>query len=326
MQWFRIWNTFLNSPKWALVAKRAGCSKHEVIAVVLYLMDFASRNEERGSIEGFDEDEIEAVTDVTRDVTVRIVTELDALKRGPIANGKFKKWEKYQAIDPTAADRKRRQREREKEKEKQQLTKSSPETNPEIDKDAKSDVTGAKRDVTDVTRDVTPDKNRKEYTRTESSTPLTPLHETSDDVTNTEATETQARERGEVVNAGFFEPSFVKKVFEAENNPANASGFCTIDDIADAMNAMARSIGNAAAVQRELTNAMRKKSISSPISYVTSIVRQHEIDLAKANKPKGSISREEREAKKAAMKIQAARERAEIDAYNKAQAEKEKSP
>lgn len=114
MQWFRIWHGFIQSPKWTLVAQRANCSRGDVLNVALFLVDYASRNADRGSIEGADLDECEVVTGVTRNVTERVVTEITRLQRAPIAEMRWLNWDEYQPRDTTAAERMRRHREKKK--------------------------------------------------------------------------------------------------------------------------------------------------------------------------------------------------------------------
>lgn len=153
MHWWRMWHGFSNSPKWSLAANRAGCSRAEVITVVVYLMEMASVEDDRGSIDGFDLDECEAVTGVTRDVCGRILEQLSSLSKPVIEGQRFKNWEKHQPKDRTATERKRLQRDRERQSK-------------QLDSDC--DVTNRHASIPDVTRDVTPredtDTDKKEKT------------------------------------------------------------------------------------------------------------------------------------------------------------------
>lgn len=112
MQWFRLWHGFLQSPKWTLVAQRSGCSRGDVLNVALFLLDFSSRNGERGNFDGYDPDECEVLTGVTRNVTVVIVEEIGKLSRSPFEKMTWKNWGEFQPRDMTAAERMRRFREK----------------------------------------------------------------------------------------------------------------------------------------------------------------------------------------------------------------------
>ena len=153
MQWFRIWHGFLQSPKWTLVARRADCSRGDVLNVALFLVDYASRNADRGSIEGADLDECEVVTGVTRNVTERIIDEITKLQRSPIDDCRWSNWDEYQPKDGTAAERMRRYREKKKQ---------------ELSEDADPGESAAGVTSRRVTRNVTPEQNRTEQNKEES--------------------------------------------------------------------------------------------------------------------------------------------------------------
>lgn len=144
MQWFRIWHGFLQSPKWTLVAQRANCSRGDVLNVALFLVDYASRNADRGSIEGADLDECEVVTGVTRNVAERVTTEITRLHRAPIASNRWCNWDEYQPRDTTAAERMRRYREKKKQ---------------ELDGGSEGEARESERPARVVTRNVTPEQN-----------------------------------------------------------------------------------------------------------------------------------------------------------------------
>lgn len=54
MDWFRSWHGAPTDNKWLLIAKRAGVTPMMVSAVFWALLDYASQQEERGSVAGFD--------------------------------------------------------------------------------------------------------------------------------------------------------------------------------------------------------------------------------------------------------------------------------
>ena len=54
IEWFRSWHGAPTDNKWLVIAKRAGVPAGMVSAVVWALFDYASQNENRGSVEDFD--------------------------------------------------------------------------------------------------------------------------------------------------------------------------------------------------------------------------------------------------------------------------------
>jgi hypothetical protein len=156
MQWFRLWHGFLQSPKWTLVAQRAGCQRGDVLNVALFLLDYAARNADRGSIKGIDLDECEVVTGVTRNVTERCVTEITRLTRSPLMHDRWVNWDEYQPRDGTAAERMRRHRAKQKQ-----------EDGGEQPEEASATIVTLRP----VTRNVTPEQNRTEKNKKESRTP-----------------------------------------------------------------------------------------------------------------------------------------------------------
>lgn len=53
-EWFRSWHGAPTDSKFLLIAKRAQVAPGMVSAVYWALLDYASQNEPRGSVEGFD--------------------------------------------------------------------------------------------------------------------------------------------------------------------------------------------------------------------------------------------------------------------------------
>lgn len=113
MHWFKIHHGFSGNPKFGLVANQAGISKAIIIAISIELLEYASKNSPRGSIEGFDEDE------ASYNLGIEIVTLRNALQllrnRGFCYGNEITNWEHYQGSgDATNADRQRRHREKKK--------------------------------------------------------------------------------------------------------------------------------------------------------------------------------------------------------------------
>jgi hypothetical protein len=109
-KWFRSWHGAPTDNKFLLIAKRAQVAPGMVSAVYWALLDYASQNEPRGSVEGFDT-EIYAEWSKweERDVIAIIATLID---KKAIINGRIASWEKRQPKreDPGAADRMRKMR------------------------------------------------------------------------------------------------------------------------------------------------------------------------------------------------------------------------
>jgi hypothetical protein len=92
--WWRSWHGAPMDHKWAVIAARSGAKVGVVSAIAWALMDYASQNEDRGSVLGFDvelyavysgfsEDEIEAV--------LRAMNDKHFIEEGRLVN-----WEKRQ--------------------------------------------------------------------------------------------------------------------------------------------------------------------------------------------------------------------------------------
>lgn len=64
MDWLRLWHDMPNDPKWRAVARKSGQRIGDVVAVYLHMMVQASENEPRGSIEGWDDEDVAAALDM----------------------------------------------------------------------------------------------------------------------------------------------------------------------------------------------------------------------------------------------------------------------
>ena len=109
-EWFRSWHGAPTDNKFLLIAKRAQVAPGMVSAVYWALLDYASQNDPRGSVEGFDiETYAEWAGWEERDV-IAVIAALTAKKA--IIDGCIAAWEKRQPKreDPGAADRMRKMR------------------------------------------------------------------------------------------------------------------------------------------------------------------------------------------------------------------------
>lgn len=121
MDWFRSHHGAPTDPKWLMIARRANVTlghasvtPGHVASVWWALLDYASQHESRGSVTGFDAEELAAFYGYEEE---QIDAILAALREKDLitADDRLANWEKRQPAreDTTAAERKRRQRERE---------------------------------------------------------------------------------------------------------------------------------------------------------------------------------------------------------------------
>lgn len=117
IDWFRWHHGSVNDPKFGLIAKKAGASVAEVIAVWAAMLEAASIAEDRGNPGEIDFEALDfalGLQDGKAMAIYRYMTE-----RGIVAeDGRITSWDKRQPKrereDDSAAERKRRQRDREK--------------------------------------------------------------------------------------------------------------------------------------------------------------------------------------------------------------------
>lgn len=117
--WLKWFHGAVTDDKWPLIARKSGQPVAVVVAVWAALLECASQAEDRGSVEDFDAESMDAVLQVADGACAAIVAALSAGKRPRIVDGRIANWEKRQdepPQDPTGKERKRRQREREREK------------------------------------------------------------------------------------------------------------------------------------------------------------------------------------------------------------------
>src|ERR1700759_5196612 len=117
MQWVKGWSGAASDPKWLLVAKVASdvtvmpCNVGTVTSVSFALLDYASANEPRGSIKGFNSAVFSCWSGFDQLAIDAIILAME--KVGIIRDGLFVNWEKRQSEQVSAnAIRVRRHRER----------------------------------------------------------------------------------------------------------------------------------------------------------------------------------------------------------------------
>ncbi|MFM9928248.1 hypothetical protein VLK31_35135 [Variovorax sp. H27-G14] len=117
MHWFRWHHGTVTDPKFGLIAKKAGTSVAEVIAIWAYLLEAASASEERGHPGTPDFESIDFALGVDEGATARVYGLMQDRALIDSDTGRLAAWERRQPKrerdDETSSDRKRRQRERE---------------------------------------------------------------------------------------------------------------------------------------------------------------------------------------------------------------------
>lgn len=117
MHWFRWHHGTVTDPKFGLIAKKAGTSVAEVIAIWAYLLEAASASEERGNPGVPDFESIDFALGVDEGVTERVYGLMQGRSLIAKDTGRLTAWERRQPKrereDDKGTERKRRQRERE---------------------------------------------------------------------------------------------------------------------------------------------------------------------------------------------------------------------
>lgn len=107
MQWLRLYHDTPNDPKWRVVAVRSGQPVGNVLAVWMQMLVCASEAEERGTLEGWDDETVAAVLGYPP----AVVTVIRACMQGLVLNGlRLTGWDKRQRASDTSAERVQRHR------------------------------------------------------------------------------------------------------------------------------------------------------------------------------------------------------------------------
>lgn len=78
MEWFRWYHGAISDPKWPLIARKSGQNIGTVVSVWAAMLEYASQAERRGSVEGFDCEQIDALFGYEDGTTLSIC---NAMKR-----------------------------------------------------------------------------------------------------------------------------------------------------------------------------------------------------------------------------------------------------
>lgn len=116
MEWFRVYHGMVSDDKWSLIARKSGQPRAFVVAVWAMLLEIASQDEDRGSVEAFDPEVADALFDMPDGAAQAIFDALCSGKNPRIAGGCILSWEKRQPQrereDSSSAERVRRHRDR----------------------------------------------------------------------------------------------------------------------------------------------------------------------------------------------------------------------
>jgi hypothetical protein len=111
--WVRLWHDMPSDPKWRTIARKSRQRVGDVIAVFSFMLTNASAAAERGTLDGWDSEDIATALDLDAADVDAIMT---AMQGKTLDGQRLTGWDKRQPKreDSTAADRQRDKREREK--------------------------------------------------------------------------------------------------------------------------------------------------------------------------------------------------------------------
>lgn len=94
ISWWRSWHGAPTDHKWPVIAARSGVKVGIVSAIVWALLDYASQQEERGSIAGFDTEEYAIYSGFSEDEIKSVMKAME--DKNILKDGRFVNWEKRQ--------------------------------------------------------------------------------------------------------------------------------------------------------------------------------------------------------------------------------------
>jgi hypothetical protein len=94
MDWFRSHHGAPSDSKWLVIARKAKVQPVAVVAVFWSLLDYASQQESRGDIEGFDPESVAAFLGIEDDEVAAIMTAFE--DKGITDHGRIANWDKRQ--------------------------------------------------------------------------------------------------------------------------------------------------------------------------------------------------------------------------------------
>ncbi|HPS48947.1 MAG TPA: hypothetical protein PKX37_10760 [Flexilinea sp.] len=106
--WWRSWHGAPMDHKWAVIAARSGVKAGIVSAIAWELLDYASQNEDRGSIDGFDIEEYSIYSGFSEDEISAVINAM--IDKGIIKDNRFVNWGKRQPKSESAIERNKKYR------------------------------------------------------------------------------------------------------------------------------------------------------------------------------------------------------------------------
>lgn len=94
IQWWRSWHGAPTDHKWSVIASKSKVKTGVVAAIAWALMDYASQNKDRGSINKFDIETYSIYSGFSEQQIIRVIEAMT--EKGMIENGVFVNWEKRQ--------------------------------------------------------------------------------------------------------------------------------------------------------------------------------------------------------------------------------------
>ncbi len=77
MDWCRLWHDMPTDPKWRVIAHKAECSISDVLAVWSFMLVCASKAKQRGTLEGWVDEDVAAALDMDANAIERIRTHMN---------------------------------------------------------------------------------------------------------------------------------------------------------------------------------------------------------------------------------------------------------
>ena len=111
MHWFKIYHGYSSDPKLALVAHKMQESRATINGIFIDLLEYASKQEERGSLVGYNVEAGALAMGVSDEFMSDVMSQLRNVTL--VTDEKVVNWDKYQSgSDSTAAERQRRHRDK----------------------------------------------------------------------------------------------------------------------------------------------------------------------------------------------------------------------
>ena len=117
MHWFKIHHGFSSNPKLGLIAHKLNSPRALINSIFIDMLEYASRNTQRGTLEGYDEETASFNLGINHEALRNAVTLLRPL---------LSSWDEYQQpIDRTNAERQKRYRDKQKQEHNESVTYSN---------------------------------------------------------------------------------------------------------------------------------------------------------------------------------------------------------